>query len=124
MFSALPICSLQGLKLSNLSIRACLEKAKEHVASWRQKRQQKLSEYEDLQAVNNGLRFQLGLPAPEKAKPDLTPAGFDYLQLEKERLLAEQVRAPASSNSFSALPTVAAALIRGADMCRVAVYAA
>lgn len=43
-----------------------------------------------VQATNNALRTQLGLPQPV-AQFDLTSAGFDFLHLERERLAAEQV---------------------------------
>ncbi len=40
---------------------------------------------------NNALRQQLGISVPA-TKPDLSKAGFDFLHLEHERLLAEQVK--------------------------------
>lgn len=43
-----------------------------------------------LQACMTNLRQQLGYPA-QNVVPDLTRAGMDYLALEREKLMAEQV---------------------------------
>ena len=43
-----------------------------------------------LQTMNHVLRQQLGLP-PAPAKTDITRAGLDCIEMERQRLVAEKV---------------------------------
>ncbi|KAF5829368.1 microtubule associated protein-domain-containing protein [Dunaliella salina] len=73
------------------TLKGACDQANHVLLEWQTRKASRLSKYEAHQFQNHVLRQQLGLP-PCTAKADISKAGLDFMEMERQRLSAEKDR--------------------------------